>query len=109
MLTLASDDQFIGITNASCQLETIIPGEALTIPGAFEFVVSTLVTDQRDLLFSAELISGESIWFKSLHFEAHAPDLKVKSYNVETADGILYPGETPADNHPPEYRERSDQ
>jgi hypothetical protein len=94
VINLLSEDPFIEITDQSCSAGTILAGQSVNIPGAFQFIVSANVPDQRDLLFSADLISGDKTYTRELQLKAHAPVLQVKQYAVQTEDGILDPGET---------------
>jgi hypothetical protein len=93
-VSLISDDPFIEITDPSCTPGTLAPGQSVVIPASFQFIVSTEIPDQRDLLLSAELVAGSSSYFKEIRLKAHSPVLQVKQYSVDTGDGILDPGET---------------
>jgi hypothetical protein len=93
-ITISSDDPFIDLLDASCTPGTLLPGQLLTIPGAFLFAVAVDVPDQHDLLMNADLIADYEAWHKELQFKAHAPILQVKQFAIETQDGILDPGET---------------
>jgi hypothetical protein len=93
-LNLATADPYVEITDASCSPGTLLPGQVVTIPGAFACVASVNVPDQRDLVLSADLTSLENSWDKFLQMKAHAPVLQVKQYLVDNETGILFQGET---------------
>jgi hypothetical protein len=94
VITLNADDQYITLTDDICNPGNLLPGQEISIPGAFQFIVSVDVPDQCDLLFEAALSSGENNWAKTLLLKAHAPYLQVKQYAIDTGDDILDPGET---------------
>jgi hypothetical protein len=94
-LELVTDDPFIEMPYQSCAPGTLVPGQSVTIPEAFYFIVSRDIPDQSDLLFNASLASQEKTWHKEVVFTANAPDLNLKPVVIEDGDnGRLDPGET---------------
>jgi hypothetical protein len=93
-LTLGTSDPYIGISDATCSPGTMLPGQAVFIPDAFQFDVSLDVPDLHDLVLMAELTSDEKSWHKELKFKSLAPVLQVKQYIVDAEYGLLNPGET---------------
>jgi hypothetical protein len=94
LLELLTDDPYIEMLDPVCQPGTLLPGQAVVIPGAFQFVVSTEVPDQRDLFLDAVLTSSENVWHKDLILRANAPDLQLTHIVVDDENGRLDPGET---------------
>jgi hypothetical protein len=79
----------------TCQPGTLLPGQSITIPEAFYFIVSLSVSDQSDILFNANLSTPDNTWYKEVVFTAYAPDLNLKPVVIEDGDnGRLDPGET---------------
>jgi len=94
-LELTTIDPFIEMLDQTCLPGTLLPGQDVTVPGAFTFAVSLDVQDQRDLIFNANLTTSEMSWHKELSFVANAPVLKIKQVIIEDDDnGRLDPGET---------------
>jgi hypothetical protein len=92
-LQLMTDDAFIEMQDSLCLPGNILPGQSVTVPEAFNFIVSVDVPDQRDLLFHATLASSEKNWHKDLIFKAIAPDIQMKQI-IDSENGKLDPGET---------------
>jgi hypothetical protein len=94
-LGLTTNDPFIEMPSQTCLPGTLLPGQTVTIPGAFYFIVSIDIPDQSDLLFNATLTASGKAWHKDVVFTANAPDLNRKPVVIEDSDnGRLDPGET---------------
>jgi hypothetical protein len=93
-LELITEDPFIEIVDPVCLPGTLLPGQDVTIPEAFNFIVSADVPDQRDLLLHAILTTDARDWYKDLIFKANAPGMKLSQVIDDGENGKLDPGET---------------
>ncbi len=93
-LELMTNDPFIDLQDSLCSPGNILPGQVVTVPEAFRFIVSIDVPDQRDLLLHPALVSAGKIWNKDLIFKAVAPELIVSQVITDGENNKLDPGET---------------
>jgi len=93
-LELMTSDPFIEMPDPECVPGTLLPGQVITIPDAFYFIVSIDIPDQRNLLFNVNLTTLEKVWYKELTFVANAPNLKIKKFFIDNEEERLDPGET---------------
>jgi hypothetical protein len=95
LVGLTTNNPFVEMPDQTCLAGTLLPGQAITVPGAFTFTVSLDVPDQSNLLFNTNLTTSEKVWHKELIFAANAPDLKLSQVIIADNDnGWLDPGET---------------
>jgi hypothetical protein len=94
VMGLETSDQFIEISDSECIPGTILPGQQILIPGAFQFLVSVDVPDQYNISLATELISSEQNWNSSLCMKVNAPVVHLDHFTIDTEDGMLDPGET---------------
>jgi hypothetical protein len=93
VVELSTIDFFLDISDFLCTPGTLSPGQVVTIPDAFQFIVSSDVPDQRDLLLEATLTSSEKTWHKDLVYMAYAPDVRLDHFFVDEEDTRLDPGD----------------
>jgi hypothetical protein len=94
-LVLSSSDPFVILSDASCLPGTMQPGQVITIPGAFQAIVSAEIPDQHDLLFQCHLDAGAQEWEKEVVFKANAPIINLKPPVIDDGeDARLDPGES---------------
>lgn len=93
-VTIASGDNFIVLTNATCNLGTIQPGQVVTFPQAFTFISATGIPDQHDLLLNAVLAVTGKTWHKELLLRSNAPNLQLAKPKIDDEDQRLSPGES---------------
>jgi hypothetical protein len=95
VLTISTSDPYLRLTDPVCQPGTLVPGQVVSIPDAFQFIVSTDIPDQLDILFQCDLTAASQAWHKELSLKANAPVLKLKPVRIDDNDnGKLDPGET---------------
>lgn len=94
LIQLASNDTYVSISDPSCAAGTLLPGQVITIPSAFTFIVSWEAPDRYDLFFNVALLVDEGDWEGELLLRADAPVLKINKYFINDSDGRLDPGET---------------
>ncbi|MFH1010937.1 MAG: C25 family cysteine peptidase [bacterium] len=98
-VTIATTDDYLGITDGSEYYGTIQAGQQATIPEGFEAVVHPNVPDGRVLHVSVTATEGaRDEWYDSFDITAHAPRLSISSAVVNDAtgngNGVMDAGET---------------
>ena len=94
-LVLSTNDPFIQLTDPNCQPGTLLPGQVMVLPDAFQIIVSTDIPDQHDVVLNCALTTTNKVWHKELIFKANAPIMKLKPVTVDdNENGRLDPGET---------------
>ena len=94
VLNISTDDSMVEILDPSCSAGTILAGQTVLIEDAFRFVAGYDIPDAYDLLFTAEMVSSEDNWNIGLRLTVNAPVIILHHYEIESEDGIIYPGES---------------
>jgi hypothetical protein len=94
-LLLTINNPFIEMPYQTCLPGTLLPGQTISIPEAFSFIVSKEIPDMSNLLFNATLAAAQKSWHKEVVFTVSAPDLNIRPVVIEDGEnGRLDPGET---------------
>jgi len=96
MVTLASADPYINITDPEENYGDIDPGGFVTVDNAFTFVVSDTIPDDHKILFDLVIKDiNDSTWTTYFSISGHAPVLEVGNILIDgNGNGRLDPGET---------------
>jgi len=96
-MTLTMSDFFINLTDDSQGFGTIPAGGFSTQENAYEFIVSTSVTNAYNFSMDALIATAEESWENDLSFTAFAPVVTIGTVTISNDDngnGRLDPGET---------------
>ncbi len=93
-LKLHCQDPWTEVSDSMEYAGDILPGEEITLPGAFTMHVSMNIPDRHELRLAARLTSPEGNNTRNFTLMASAPDLQIHSVSIDDGDdGILDPGE----------------
>lgn len=93
--TFISDDPFITDTDGTADVNSILPGQTITISDAFSFVASNDLPDLHQIPVNLNAIAIEGDWTRHTTFTGYRPVTKVKRVLIaEPSDGVPDPGET---------------
>jgi hypothetical protein len=93
-LELQTEDDFIEMTDSWNILGNLAPGQVVTIPQVFTFIVATGIPDQHDFFFNVVLETTGKTWQKDLLLKGNAPNLIIERTKIDDEDERLNPGET---------------
>lgn len=93
--TFDSEDPYITITDNVAQLNSLQPGESVTITNAFSLVVADDLPDTHYVPFSILANASESDWQRDAGIKGYRPVVRMRIVSgPEPGNGIPEPGET---------------
>ncbi len=93
--TLENSDPYIQLNNAQAAIGDLLPGQEVTLTGAFAMTVDDQCPDRYDMLNGLLLACDEADWNGRISFEVLAPELSMYRVLVEDDNNQrLDPGET---------------
>ncbi len=105
---LATESEYITITNATAQYGSIEPNNAEMVENAFSFTVADNVPDNTSNHFTITVTNGNDVYVSNIAMKAYAPALSLGSMGITelngNGNGRLDAGETarlsfPIENH----------
>lgn len=98
VVSIASTDQYITISDDNANLGVIDPDEVISLTDEFEFTVAADVPDGYTAYFNVEATDGTDVWESGFNITAHSPILEMESYSIAdpngNSNGKIDPGET---------------
>jgi len=98
VVTLATTNEYITITDNTEPYGTIAAGASVAVPDGFEWDVADNVPDLHNITFEVTATDGTDIWTSFFNLTAHAPILDAGPMTIDDSggngDGHIDPGET---------------
>jgi len=95
VMHLGLPDPYTQLTDSVEVIGTLNPGQLVSFPGAFSFIVSNSIPDNHILNLNSQVVATEDVFNRTLQVAARSAKLVVS--NVAVLDGnnnILMPGES---------------
>ncbi len=99
LVTLATTDPYISVTDSTELYASIPAGDTVTIDNAYTFTISDTIPNNHEVHFSLKAVEGATTWLSEFSIFCYAPVLAAGSLIIDDAaggngDGKLDPGET---------------
>ena len=109
---LASESEYITITNGTAQYESIDPDATQTLENAFSFTMADDVPDNTSNHFTLTVTNGDDVYVSNFSLRSYAPAFSLGDMTITEIDGNgnnrLDAGETAALNFPIENKGHAD-
>jgi len=109
---LATESEYITITNGTAQYEGMNPNELQTVADAFSFTVADNVPDNTSNRFTITVTNGDDVYVSNIAMKAYAPVFNLGSMTITeisgNGNGRLDAGETATLTFPIENRGHAD-
>jgi PKD repeat protein len=97
IVTLATNDEYITITNGTANYGNIAPNATVTVEDAFAFDVAGNIPNNHAVLFNVSASDGSDTWNSNIVINGYAPALAYESFEIfdpnGNSNGKLDPGE----------------
>ncbi len=98
VVTIASTDPYINITDDSEIYGNITAGNVAVVPNAFSWEIADNIPDMHPVVFELSASDGTLIWISYFSLTGHAPSLETGTILIDdyigNCNGRLDPGET---------------
>ena len=84
---LATDSEYITITNGTAQYEGIAPNDMQTVENAFSFIVADNVPDNTSNRFTITVTNGDDVFVSNIAIKAYAPVFNLGNMSITEVDG----------------------
>ena len=84
---LATESEYITITNGTAQYEGIAPNESQMVTNAFSFTVADNVPDNTSNRFTITVTNGEDVYVSNIAMKAYAPVLTLGNIQITEVEG----------------------
>ena len=109
---LATESEYITITNGTAQYEGMEPNALQTVADAFSFTVADNVPDNTSNRFTITVTNGDDVYVSNIAIKAYAPVFELGNMSITeingNGNGRLDPGETATLTFPIENRGHAD-
>ena len=84
---LATESEYITITNGTAQYDAMAPNATQTVANAFSFTVADNVPDNTSNLFTITVSNGDEMYVSNLAMKAYAPVFNLGAMSITEVNG----------------------
>ena len=92
--TLSTESEYVTLTSPTTTLNGLAGGQTTSLEHVFNMTISDAVPDMTNAQFFLTCTDGSETWTSKFNMKLHAPDFLMANVSIETASGILNPGDS---------------